>query len=243
MVVNYARQWLMLALSIVEGLALSALYEGFARGVVYLHAACPERSRRAHLPAPKSLPAKSSVSITSKLIEIKGLQLHHFGHLRKIGGRGSHRLVHTAHLSLRKPHGTKSNHSRTLVPSAFREGYVILRGWGSGHTRGERRRIGSQQSTAVSYQPEQKETSCDGKTGAARLRRRPLHKRRAGWALRTDSGQASSSPTRFTRHGTQARLLSTLVAGHRPLVTSPPPVSYITTVPRAYCARPCQNGT
>ena len=58
----------------------------FARGVVYLHAACPERSavfasrvlhrgRRAHLPVPKSLAAKSRVSITSKLIEIKGLQV------------------------------------------------------------------------------------------------------------------------------------------------------------------------
>ena len=58
----------------------------FARGVVYLHAACPERSavfasrvlhrgRRAHLPVPKSLSAKSRVSITSKLIDIKGLQV------------------------------------------------------------------------------------------------------------------------------------------------------------------------
>jgi len=33
--------------------------------------------------------AKSRVSITSKLIEIKGLQLYCFGHLRKTGGRGS----------------------------------------------------------------------------------------------------------------------------------------------------------
>jgi len=70
-----------------------------ARGVVYLRAACPERSaffaarvlhrsRRVHLPDPKSLAAKSSVSISSKLIEIKGLQLHYFGHLRKTGGEG-----------------------------------------------------------------------------------------------------------------------------------------------------------
>jgi hypothetical protein len=75
----------------------------FARGVVYLHAA--------HLPVPKSLSAKSSVSVSSKLIEIKGLQLQHFGHLRKTGGRGSYRLVHTAYLPLQKPHGTKSNYS------------------------------------------------------------------------------------------------------------------------------------
>jgi hypothetical protein len=34
--------------------------------------------------------AKSRVSISSKLIEIKGLQLQHFGHLRKTGGRGSY---------------------------------------------------------------------------------------------------------------------------------------------------------
>ena len=107
----------------------------FARGVVYLHAA--------HLPVPKTLSAKSSVSISSKLIEIKGLQLQHFGHLRKTGGRGSYRLVHTPYLPLRKPHGTKSNHSRTLALSACVEGYeplprksnysrtyAIPRGWG-----------------------------------------------------------------------------------------------------------------
>ena len=103
-------------------LALSGLCEGFARGVVYLHAACPERSavfasrvlhrgRRAHLPVPKSLAAKSSVSVSSKLIEIKGLQLQHFGHLRKTGGRGSYRLVHTAHLPVPKSLAAKSNYS------------------------------------------------------------------------------------------------------------------------------------
>src|SRR5258708_7925291 len=52
----------------------------FARGVVYVHAA--------HLPVPKSLSAKSSVSVTSKLIETKGLQVPYFGHLRKTGGEG-----------------------------------------------------------------------------------------------------------------------------------------------------------
>ena len=54
----------------------------FARGVVYLHAQ--------HLPVPKSLSAKSSVSITSKVIQAKGLQVLHFCHLRKTGGRGSY---------------------------------------------------------------------------------------------------------------------------------------------------------
>jgi hypothetical protein len=87
-------------------LALS-IAEGFARGWAYLHTACPERSaffaprvlhrgRRAPLPVPKNLEAKSRVSITSKLIESKALQVLYFGHLRKTGGRGSYRLVHTA---------------------------------------------------------------------------------------------------------------------------------------------------
>jgi hypothetical protein len=103
-VVNYARQWLMLALSIVEGLALSGLCEGFARGWAYLHTACPERSRRAcpersrracpersrraQLLVPKNLAVKPCISITSKLIENKTLQVLYFGHLRKTGGRG-----------------------------------------------------------------------------------------------------------------------------------------------------------
>jgi hypothetical protein len=54
----------------------------FARGVVSLHTP-PLLGRK-----PSSV--KSRVSITSKLIEIKGLQLQHFGHLRKTGGRGSY---------------------------------------------------------------------------------------------------------------------------------------------------------
>jgi len=52
----------------------------FARGLVYLHTP-PLLGRK-----PSSV--KSRVSITSKLIEIKGLQIHYFGHLRKTGGRG-----------------------------------------------------------------------------------------------------------------------------------------------------------
>jgi hypothetical protein len=61
----------------------------FARGLVPLHT--PPLLGR------KSSSVKSRVSITSKLIEIKGLQLQHFGHLRKTGGRGSYRLVHATH--------------------------------------------------------------------------------------------------------------------------------------------------
>ena len=65
----------------------------------------------AHLPAPKSLVAKSCASTSSKLIETKGLQLHYFGHLRKTGGRGSYRLVHTPDLPVPKSLSAKSNYS------------------------------------------------------------------------------------------------------------------------------------
>jgi hypothetical protein len=75
-------------------LALSALYEGFARGLVSLHTP-PLLGRK-----PSSV--KSRVSIRSKLIEIKGLQLQYFGHLRKTGGRGSYRLVHATHHPVQK---------------------------------------------------------------------------------------------------------------------------------------------
>jgi hypothetical protein len=70
-------------------LALSTLDEGFARGLVSLHS--PPLLGR------KTSSAKSRVSISSKLIEIKGFQLQYFGHLRKTGGRGSYRLVHATH--------------------------------------------------------------------------------------------------------------------------------------------------
>src|SRR6267378_4785649 len=69
-------------------LALSGLCEGFARGWACLHAACPERSRREDLPVPKIPAAKPCISLTSNLIQIKRLQVLHFGHLRKTGGRG-----------------------------------------------------------------------------------------------------------------------------------------------------------
>ena len=92
----------MFTLRIAEGLALSALYEGFARGLVSRHTPCPERSRRAPLLGRKPSSVKSRVSISSKLIEIKGFQLHYFGHLQKTEGRGSYRLVHTTHHPVRK---------------------------------------------------------------------------------------------------------------------------------------------
>jgi hypothetical protein len=52
----------------------------FARGLVSLHT-LPLLGRK-----PPSV--KSPVSISSKLIQTKGLQVPYFGHLRKIGGRG-----------------------------------------------------------------------------------------------------------------------------------------------------------
>ena len=66
----------------------------FARGLVSLHTP-PLLGRK-----PSS--AKSRVSISSKLIEIKRLQLQHFGHVQKTGGSGRYRLVHTAHDPVRK---------------------------------------------------------------------------------------------------------------------------------------------
>jgi hypothetical protein len=53
----------------------------FARGMVSLHTT--------HLPVQKTLAPKPRVSITSKLIETKALQVLYFDHLRKTGGRGS----------------------------------------------------------------------------------------------------------------------------------------------------------
>jgi hypothetical protein len=185
----------MFTLSIAEGLALSALHEGFAQGVVYLHAACPERNeffaprvlhrgRRAHLPVPKSLAAKSRVSISSKLIEIKGLQLHYFGHLRKTGGRGSYghptRDVHPEpveglfsystlpHLNrnspplspiildIRQRMSTLSlPKGSSLTKSNHSRTYAIPGGGGSGHTREERGIVRRQLVAPASCRPGQ----------------------------------------------------------------------------------------
>jgi hypothetical protein len=77
----------------------------FARGLVSLFSP-PLLGRN-------TFSAKPCVSITYKVIEKTRLQVLYFGHLRKTGGRGSYRLVHTAYMPVRKIHGTKSNHSRT----------------------------------------------------------------------------------------------------------------------------------
>jgi len=84
-------------------LALRGLREGFARELVSPHSP-PLLDRK-----PSSV--KSRVSTSSKLIEIKGLQLLYFGHLRKTGGRGSYRLVHTTHHLVRKSLAAQSNYS------------------------------------------------------------------------------------------------------------------------------------
>jgi hypothetical protein len=108
-------------------LALSALYEGFAGKLVSLHTA--------QLPVPKTLATNSRISITSKLIEIKALQVLYSGHLQKTGGRGSYRLVHAAHLAVQKGLAVKSSYSRTYEPISrkfnYSRTYAITPGWGS----------------------------------------------------------------------------------------------------------------
>src|SRR5579859_1540676 len=98
----------------------------FARGLVSLNT--PPLLGR------KSFEAKFCVSVSSKLIEIEGLQLYYFGHLRKTGGRGSYRLVHTAHLPVPESLAPKSNYSHTYEPlsrkSNYSRTYAIPRGWG-----------------------------------------------------------------------------------------------------------------
>ena len=59
---------------------------------------------------------KSRVCISSKLIESKGLQLQHFGHLRKTGGWGSYLLVHTTRHPL-PPRSEKSRSCRLKSPA------------------------------------------------------------------------------------------------------------------------------
>ena len=79
----------------------------FARGLVSLHTP--------PLPGRKSFEAKSRVSISSKLIENKRLQVLYSGHLRKIGGRGSYRLVHTV-----SPLGRNSPPLSPIIPALAR---------------------------------------------------------------------------------------------------------------------------
>ncbi len=80
----------------------------FARGVLSLHTAPPSVT--------KTPASKSCVSATSKLIQIKALQVLYSGHLRKTGGRGSYRLVNATH-AVQKGLTAKSSHSRTGHPT------------------------------------------------------------------------------------------------------------------------------
>ena len=79
----------------------------FARGLVSLDTP-PLLGRK-----PTSINPR--VSITYKLIQNKRLQLHYFSHLRKTGGRGSYRLVHTTHhpAELRATAPVRSSQRRT----------------------------------------------------------------------------------------------------------------------------------
>src|SRR5579859_3016692 len=93
-------------------LALSGLREGFARGWI--------SPQTPPLLAPKPSWVKSSVCISSTLIESKALHLHYFSHLRKTGGRGSYRLVHTAWILARnyrkRRHQTAYHRARYQYP-------------------------------------------------------------------------------------------------------------------------------
>jgi len=142
----------------------------FARGVVHLHAA--------HLPVPKSLAAKSSVSVSSKLIEIKGFQLHYFGHLRKTGGRGSYRLVYTP------PHlGRNSPSLSPIIPALARPSLNLFLCYVLPATGG-RVPLVIPRFTAkpARLRP----------FDSAQGKRRPLQQRRAGWPR-----PAPTTPTSF----------------------------------------------
>jgi len=76
-----------------------------ARGVLSLYTA--------QLPVQKTLATNSRISITSKLIRIKGLQVLYSSHLRKTGGRGSYRLVHIVLLAVQRGLAAKPRYSRT----------------------------------------------------------------------------------------------------------------------------------
>jgi len=76
-------------------LALSGLCEGRARGVLSLHTACPERSRRAPISVPKTPAPKSCACLTSKLIENKPASSPLFRSLTKNRGEGELSIVPT----------------------------------------------------------------------------------------------------------------------------------------------------
>src|SRR5260221_4563755 len=85
-----------------------------ARGWVSLHPPPP--------PVPKIPSAKPCVSLTSKLIDIKRLQVLYSGHLRKTGGRGSYQLVQISEwgpLSFRRLDACNSADRQAEVPARF----------------------------------------------------------------------------------------------------------------------------
>ena len=181
----------------------------FARGVVYLYAA--------HLPVPKSLAAKSTVSISSKLIEIKRLQLLYFGHLRKTGGRGSYRLVHTLPLLDRN-----SLPLSPIIPTLARPSlnpfpcyiFPATGGW-----------------VPLVYPEHERRV-------LPRLTTNPAASEGGRYTRTERDGRAH--PLQETAHGSRGDgpRFSPLVSRH-----FLPPVGYITTVLPGYCAGPCQNGT
>jgi len=204
--------------------ALSALYEGFARGLVSLHTP-PLLGRK-----PSS--AKSRVSISSKLIEIKRLQPHYFGHLRKTGGRGSYQLL--------TRHPLFPPHSPLACPGRSRRG----------HSPSSISCI----SPAYELQPRMSLVSPTyAKTGGCT----PVQKcRRADILDFSPYFSHFACPERSRRacpesdRRVTARHLPASEGGRykrtersREWPRNWPPVCYINTVLRAYCVSPSQNGT
>jgi hypothetical protein len=199
--------------------ALSALYEGFARGLVSLHTP-PLLGRK-----PSS--AKSRVSISSKLIEIKGFQLHYFGHLRKTGGRGSYQLP-TRHplfpphsplvtrllLSPLFPLHTNSSLVCLMFPLLTQKQGGVL----------PRKNVGAP--TFLIFPLISRTFSLPPRSAALTQDRR--NGKRAG--MKASATVKHEEICGDTGHWTHSRHF-------------PPPVCYITTVLRAYCASPSQNGT
>jgi hypothetical protein len=101
-----------------------------ARGWVSLHTP-PLLGRK-----PSSV--KSRVSITSKLIEIKRLQVLYSGHLRKTGGGGSYRLVHATGYPVRKSPQRKSPNRPASAGSRYttQEAAALAAGWPRRSIRG-----------------------------------------------------------------------------------------------------------
>ena len=219
--------------------ALSALYEGFARGLVSLHTP-PLLGRK-----PSS--AKSRVSISSKLIEIKRLQPHYFGHLRKTGGRGSYQLpilhpLFPPHSPLACPGRSRRGHSPSSI-SCISPAYELQPRMSlvsptyakTGGCTSPRKNVGAPTfftfpliSRTFSLPPRSAALTQDRRNG-----KRAGMKASATWKKeeREAEGRASSAPTDADAKRSQE------------WPRNWPPVCYINTVLHAYCASPSQNGT